>query len=220
MIRIARFWSFSSRPLLKSRDSLEYWKCGRIKELYNIRRMSVGKKFFKRHMVPCVVAILLDILCMCGFQLRFSSIVSPKKLNSVTLSTGSQFIFKVGVIVFIFIWWWWKIIYFVLLTFRDNLFIFNHSWMFLSSVLICSGICLKSSLSQENDELKEHSGLIKFVSSAYRIISNFSLAMWISFMQIKNKRGPRMDGWGTTVFIKVVSEHVPSNSTNCCLSNK
>ena len=36
---------------------------------------------------------------MCGFHTRFSSIVSRRKLNSVTLSTGSQFIFKVGVLV-------------------------------------------------------------------------------------------------------------------------
>ena len=113
-----------------------------------------------------------------------------------------------------------KIIYFVLLTFRDNLFISNHSWMFLSSVLICSDICLTSFLSQANDELKEHSRLIQVCVVGIQNHINFLLAMWISFMSIKYKKGPSMDPWGTPVLMKVVSEHVPSNSTNYCLPHK
>ena len=57
--------------------------------------MSVGKKFFKRHIIPSVLAILFDIFCMCGFQLTSSSIVSPRKLNSLAHSAGSQFIFNI-----------------------------------------------------------------------------------------------------------------------------
>ena len=103
IIRMARFCSLSSRPILKPQDSTEYCKCGKINELYNMRRMLVGRKFFRRHIIPSVVAILFHIICMCGLQLRCSSIVSPRKLNSVTLSIGSQFIFNIGEIFVIFL---------------------------------------------------------------------------------------------------------------------
>ena len=51
------------------------------------------KKFFKRHIIPNVLAILFDVFCMWGFQLRCSSIFNPKKLNSLTFSILSELIF-------------------------------------------------------------------------------------------------------------------------------
>ena len=116
MIRTARFCSLSNRPILNPHAKIEYCRCGRIKELYKTRRMCVGRKFFRRHIIPRVRAILFEIFCMCGFQLRCSSIVSPRKLNSLTLSIVSEFIFKVGMMLFIFRWWWWKIMNLVLFT--------------------------------------------------------------------------------------------------------
>ena len=104
MIRTARFCSLSRRPGLKPQDNIEYCKWGIIIKLYSIRRKCVGKKFFKRHMIPNVLAILFEIFWMWGFQLRCSSIVSPRKLNSMTLSIGSKFIFSVGIILVMFRW--------------------------------------------------------------------------------------------------------------------
>ena len=58
-----------------------------------MRSMCVGKTFFKGHIIPSVLAILFDIFCMWGFQLRCSSIENPKKLNSLTISILSKLIF-------------------------------------------------------------------------------------------------------------------------------
>ena len=63
-----------------------------------MRSMCVGKKFFKRYIIPSVLAILFDIFCVCGFQLRCSSIVNPKKLNSLTYSILSELIIISGTI--------------------------------------------------------------------------------------------------------------------------
>ena len=65
-----------------------------------MRRMSAGIKFFRRHIIPRVRAILFEILSTCGFQLRYSSVVGPRKLNSLTII--SKFIINLGVILFIF----------------------------------------------------------------------------------------------------------------------
>ena len=104
MIRTARFCSLSNRPILNPHAKIEYCRCGRIKELYKTQRMCIGRKFFRRHIIPRVRAILFEIFCMCGFQLRCSTIVSPRKLNSLTFFIFSEFIFKVGMILFIFRW--------------------------------------------------------------------------------------------------------------------
>ena len=67
-----------------------------------MRRTCVGRKFFRRPIIPRVREILFEIFSTCGFQLRCSSIVSPRKLNSLTFSIVSEFIFYLGVILFIF----------------------------------------------------------------------------------------------------------------------
>ena len=55
-------------------------------------------KPFKRHIIPSVLAILLDIFVCEGSNWDFSSIVNPKKLNSLTFSFFSVLIFMSGTI--------------------------------------------------------------------------------------------------------------------------
>ena len=50
-----------------------------------MRWTCVGRKFFTRHMLPRVRAIF-EIVSIRGFQLGCSSIVSPRKLNSLNFS--------------------------------------------------------------------------------------------------------------------------------------
>ena len=73
--------------------------------------------------MPIMREILFAIFCTCGFQLMCSSSVNPKKLNSETRSSGSEFNSSAGTRCSIFLCGWWKIMNLVLLTFTDNLFI-------------------------------------------------------------------------------------------------
>ena len=84
LIRTARFCNLFNRPILNPHAKIEYCRCWRIKELYKMRRTCVGRKFFRRHIIPRVRAILFEIFSTCGFQLRCSSIVSHRKLNSLS----------------------------------------------------------------------------------------------------------------------------------------
>ena len=52
--------------------------------------------------MPSVLDILLEIFCIWGDQLSCSSMVRPRKLNSVTRSIGSELIFKLGMRLSIF----------------------------------------------------------------------------------------------------------------------
>ena len=52
------FWSFYSRLALKPQVRMEYCKCGRTRELYNMRNIRPGRKFLSRHIAPNVLAIL------------------------------------------------------------------------------------------------------------------------------------------------------------------
>ena len=87
---------FFKRPILNPHANMEYCRCGMIKELYSMRNMCVGKKFYKRHILLSVLIIVFDIFCMWGFQLRCSSIVNHKKSNSMTFSILSELIFISG----------------------------------------------------------------------------------------------------------------------------
>ena len=93
---------------IKPHANIEYWRCGGIKELYSMRRICAGKVFFfNRHLIPSVLAILLDIFCIWGWQLRFSSIVNPRKFNWRTFLSFSKLIFLWGTIFSMFLWWRW-----------------------------------------------------------------------------------------------------------------
>ena len=150
--------------------------------LYKVKSTGVGKIFFNRRKIPIVREILLAIFCTCGFQLMCSSSVNPRKLNSETRSRGSEFNSSAGTRCSIFLCGWWNIINFVLLIFTDNLLMRSHSCTKESSLLIPVVTSERLSEFNELEELKEHKGLTRFVSSAYRIALKFEVAAWISFI--------------------------------------
>ena len=131
-----------------------------LKCIYN------GYNIFSRRRMPIVREVLFATFWTCGFQLRCSSRVRPKKLNSETCSIGSESNFRSGIRVSILRCWWWKIINLVLLTLTDNLFISNHSctWESLSLMLFVTSVKLVGF--SEFEELNEHMGLKRFLSSA------------------------------------------------------
>ena len=86
--------------------------------------------------MPITREILFAIFCTCGFQLMCSSSVNPKKLNSETRSSGSEFNSSAGTRCSIFLCGWWKIMNLVLLTFTNNLFIRSHSCTHESSLYL------------------------------------------------------------------------------------
>ena len=125
--------------------------------------------------------ILFDIFCICASQVICWSMVSPRKLKSSTLTKGSPFNSNFGVWLIISRWWLWNIMYFVFLTFSDNLFNSSHFCISFSSLcitcerdIILSGVFCSS--------LKEQRELVKFVSSAKRIGWKCLQALWISFI--------------------------------------
>ena len=141
-----------------------------------------GWNIFNRRKMPIMREILFAIFCTCGFQLMCSSSVNPKKLNSETRSSGSEFNSSAGTRCSIFLCGWWKIMNLVLLTFTDNLFIRSHSCTHESSLLILAVTSERLFEFTTLEELKEHNGLTRFVSSAYRIALKFEVAAWISFI--------------------------------------
>ena len=179
IVRIALFCNFS---ILNPQVSMENCIYGRIRDVYISFRIRVGRNLFRRHIIPIVRDILFEIFWICGVQLRCSSIVRPRKLNSFTLSIGSEFIANFKVKEFTLRWWKWKSMNFVFLTLRDSLFILSHSEMLSSSLFIFADISSIFMFLTEAELLNEHRGLIKFVSSAYNIALKLVLASWISFM--------------------------------------
>ena len=118
--------------------------------------------------MPIMREILFAIFCTCGFQLMCSSSVNPKKLNSETCPSGSEFNSSAGTRCSIFLCGWWKIMNLVLLTFTDNLFIRSHSCTHESSLLILAVTSERLFEFTELEELKEHNGLTRFVSLFFR----------------------------------------------------
>ena len=108
--------------------------------------------------MPIMREILFAIFCTCGFQLMCSSSVNPKKLNSETRSSGSEFNSSAGTKCSIFLCGWWKIMNLVLLTFTDDLFIRSHSCTHESSLLILAATSERLFEFTELEELKEHNG--------------------------------------------------------------
>ena len=86
IVRIALFCNFLILPILKPQVSMENCICDRIRDVYISFRIRVGRNLFRRHIIPMVRDILFKIFWICVVQLRYSSIVRPRKLNSVTRS--------------------------------------------------------------------------------------------------------------------------------------
>ena len=104
MIQNVHCYSLINCPFLNPHAKIEYCRCGRIKELYKMWRMCVGRKVLKRHIVPRVRAFLFEIFNTRDFQLRCLSIVRTRKVNSLNFTIVSEFIFSLGTILFIFRW--------------------------------------------------------------------------------------------------------------------
>ena len=178
MTRTARFCKGLSLPILKPHDNIQKWKCGRMDVLYNVRGTEMGIIFCSRRRMPIVREVFFATFWTCGFQLKCSSRVRPKKLNSETCSIGSESNFRSGVRVSILRCWWWKLINLVLLTLTDNLFISSHSCTRESSSLMLFVTSVKLVGFSEFDELNDM-GLRRFVSSAWRIALEFNVATCI-----------------------------------------
>ena len=169
-------------PILNPQVTMENCIYGRIRDVYISFTIRVGRNLFRRHIIPMVRDILFEIFWICGVQLRCSSIVRPRKLNSVTLSIASELIASFKVKEFTLHWWQWKSIYFVFFTLRGSLFILSHSEMLSSSLFIFSDISSIFMSLTEAELLNEQRGLIKFVSSGYNIALELVLDSWISFI--------------------------------------
>ena len=125
---------------------------------------------------------------------------------------GTLFIFRDGISVArSFFCGKWKIMKHVFFGFSDNLLTENQSNIKESSLLRFSDVREISS----DWVLKTLSGLIRLVSSAYKIASNNRLAFWISFIYMINKRGPSIEPYGTPVDTCTLSEDISSILTYC-----
>ena len=183
---------------------MQYCRWGRIKLLYRILNTCWGKKRFNLPIIPSDLDILFDIFL---YMFIPCQIVKPKKLNSVTHSIICSFYSNCGIRFSMFRCLWWKIMNFVSFTLSDNLFISNHISMFFNSLFILVDNCMQLlSIFTSN----EHNVLVKFVSSANKMAWNFVLSLWMSLVSIINSNGPKIEPWGTPVFLDNVHEFVPS----------
>ena len=124
----------------KSQIRIEYSIWGRIKLLYMVRNIFWGRYRLSLFIIPKDFEILFDIFCMCTFQVICRSImVSPRKLKSSALTKGFPFNSDCGVWLIISHWWLRNIMYFVFLTFSDNLFSSSHFCISFSSLFITCG---------------------------------------------------------------------------------
>ena len=146
-----------------------------------VRNIFWGRYRLSLFITPKDLEILFDIFCICAFQVICWSMISPRKLKSSTLTKGSPFNYNFGEWFIISRWRLWNIMYFVFLTFSDNLFNSSHFCISFSSLfitcerdIILSGVFC-SSLNKQRE-------LDKFVSSAKRIGWKCLQALWISFI--------------------------------------
>ena len=105
---------------------MPYCRCGRIKELYSIFKVSIETKRCNLRITPMDLDNFRRILFVWPFQVKFSSRVIPRKLKDVTCSMGVSFIIssKVGRDDY-FRWEKWKSMNYVLETLIESLF--THS---------------------------------------------------------------------------------------------
>ena len=91
-----------------------------------VRNIFWGRYRFSIFIFPKDLEILFDIFCICEFQVICWSMVRPRQLKSTTFTKGSSFNSNFGIRLIIFRWWSWNIMYFVFLTFSDNLLKSRH----------------------------------------------------------------------------------------------
>ena len=150
--------------------------------------MWAGKKRFNLFSTPAYFASLLLKESMWGFQDIFSFSWSPRKLKFFTLSKGVPLISKSGITPSILLFMAWKITYLVFPIFRDNLLTANQSYTLASSLFM---------LIRETDGIRIV--LLRVVSSAYKIKLKYSVQLGMSFIYIRNNKGPRIEPCGTPV---------------------
>ena len=137
-----------------------------ISQICRIRKVCMSfsiwvcRTLFSRHVILMVRDVLVEIFWICGVQLRCPSIVRPRKLHSVTLSIGSEFIasfrgWRIYIALMIM-----KKHEFCFLTLRNILFILSHSKMLLISLLIFFDISSIMFLA-DAELLNKHRWLIK-----------------------------------------------------------
>ena len=139
--------------------------------------------------------------------------VNPRKLKPSTLIKGSPFNPNIGIWLIISRWWLWNIMYFVFLTFSDNLFNSSHFCISFSSLFItCERDTILSGAFCSS--LIEQSELVKCISSAKRIWWKCLQALlYMLFIYIMNSKGPIMDPCRTPVVTDSILECIPSKLT-------
>ncbi len=105
-----------------------------ISELCKVVLMFNGRKCLGLFRMPIVLDILFATFCICVFQFKFSFIIRPRTLKSVTLSISIPSIYNDSF--FILFCGLWKIIYLVFFIFNDYLLTFNHSLLLSNSLFI------------------------------------------------------------------------------------
>ena len=98
--------------------------------------MWIGIVYLSLCKMPINLEHLLAVLSICGFHVNCESMISPTKLKDSTLSILLFSIFSIGFTVRLL--GFLNMIYFDLFTFRLSLFIFSHSFILHSSLLIIS----------------------------------------------------------------------------------
>ena len=63
---------------------------------------------FTSFKMPIFLEILFSILSIWFFQVRFSSVITPKNFSTCSLCNSVQFIFKIGKLVVRFFTWFMK----------------------------------------------------------------------------------------------------------------
>ena len=183
IIRTALFWSLDMRLNLNPQTEIELLIWGRIKLLYMVRNIFWGR-YFSLFIIPKDLEILFDTFCTCTFEVPCWSMVSPRKLKSSTLTKGSPFSSNFGLWLIISRWWLWNIMYFVFLTFSDNLFNSSPFCISFSSLFITCG--------------------------RDTILSGVFCSSLKEQREIVNSKGPRMEPCGTPVVIGNMLEWIPS----------
>ena len=85
-MRIAFFCKIESLFILKPHSKIQYLKCGKIKALYIVCSVYLGRTLFNVLIIQIIRDTLFEILSMWWDQSKVSAMVVPKKLKSLTLS--------------------------------------------------------------------------------------------------------------------------------------
>ena len=129
--------------------------------------------------------IFLEVYSACSFQESLLSIITPRNLECSTTSSNWSFILILmvrGVLAL----FGPNIIEWVFLIFNDRRLALSHSTSLGISSLIC--VCNRSRFGPETN---------KFESSANNNADRTVEKRARSFMYTKNRRGPRIEPWGT-----------------------